>query len=114
MARLYSDENFDVHTMDALQDKGHDTLTARDAGQTNMKIPDSEVLDFATKHKRAVVTFDRRDYLNLHKQNPEHSGIIACTFDPDSQSLADRIHQTILDEQDNLENKFLRVYRPQS
>ena len=79
-----------------------------------MRIPDSEVLNFATKHKRAVVTFDRRDYLNLHKQNSEHSGIIVCTYDPDSQGLADRIHQAILDEQDHLENKFVRIYRPQS
>ncbi len=113
MARLYGDENFDVHAMDALQDLGHDTLTARDAGQTNKGIPDAVVLAYATENNRAVVTFDRLDFLNLHKQTPEHEGIIACTYDPDSQGLAARIHEIILKEQEDLKNKFLRVYRPQ-
>ncbi|MEO6758953.1 MAG: hypothetical protein ABIO24_05820 [Saprospiraceae bacterium] len=42
MARLYGDENFDVHAMEALQNLGHNTLTARDAGKANQRIPDQK------------------------------------------------------------------------
>ena len=67
MARLYGDENFDVHTMEELNNLEHDVLTARDAGKINQRIPDHEVLAFAAENSRAVVTFDRRDYFHLHK-----------------------------------------------
>ena len=44
MARLYGDENFDVQAMAKLHSLGNDTLTARDAGKVNQRIPDQEVL----------------------------------------------------------------------
>ncbi len=91
MARLYGDENFDIHAMEALHNLGHNTLTARDAGKANQRIPDHEVLAFAAENNRAVVTFDRRDYFHLHKANPVHAGIIACTYNADSNALTQRI-----------------------
>lgn len=112
MARLYGDENFDIHTMEALHNLGHNMLTARDAGKTNQRIPDHEVLAFATENNRAVVTFDRRDYFHLHKSNPVHAGIIACTYDADSNALAERIHGAIETENNDLNNKLVRVHRP--
>jgi len=112
MARLYSDENFDVRAMETLQNLGHDTLTARDAGQTNQRIPDHEVLAFATQNSRAIVTFDRRDYYHLHQNQPAHAGIVACTFDADSIRLAGQIHERIEAERGDLEGKFLRIYKP--
>lgn len=112
MARLYGDENFDVHTIEVLSNLGHDTLTARDAGKSNQRIPDHEVLSFATENNRAVVTFNRREYFHLHKANPAHGGIIACTYDADSNALAERINGAIETENDNLSNKLIRVYRP--
>ena len=112
MARLYGDENFDVRAMEMLRDLGHDTLTARDAGKANQRIPDHEVLADATENNRAVVTFDRRAYFRLHQSNPAHGGIIACTFNPDSSGLAEHIHQGIEAEGGDLANKFVRVYRP--
>ena len=112
MARLFGDENFDVLAMDRLKDLGHDTLTVREAELASQRIPDEEVLAFATKHNRAVVTFDRRDYYRLHQTSPNHAGIIACTYDADSQSLAFHIDQKIRSENDDLKGKFLRIYRP--
>lgn len=112
MARLYGDENFDVHAMELLRQLGHETLAARDAGQANQRIPDQEVLAFATENNRAVVTFDRRDYFRLHQANAAHLGIVACTYDADSKALATRIHESIEAEEGNLEGKFLRIYRP--
>jgi len=114
MARLYGDENFDVHTMEELNNLGHDVLTARDAGKINQRIPDHEVLAFAAENSRAVVTFDRRDYFHLHKAGPNHAGIIACTYDADSNALAERINEVIMVENDDLANKLIRVYRPNS
>ncbi len=55
MARLHSDENFDRHVVEELRRLGHDVLTARDAGRDNRKIPDCDVLAFATADGRAVV-----------------------------------------------------------
>ena len=112
MARLYGDENFDVQAMAELRSLGHDALTARDAGKINQRIPDQEVLAFATEQDRAVVTFDRRDYFRLHQNNPSHAGIIACTYDADAHALAERIHEGIVAENDTLIHKFIRIYRP--
>ncbi|MEO6758954.1 MAG: DUF5615 family PIN-like protein [Saprospiraceae bacterium] len=58
------------------------------------------------------MTFDRRDYFRLHKVKTVHAGIIACTYDADSNALAKRIHGAIELENDDLENKLVRVYRP--
>ncbi len=112
MAKLYGDENFDVQAMKVLKDLGHDTLTVRDAGMANQRIPDAEVLAFSTENERAVVTFDRRDYYKLHQSDPNHAGIIACTFDADSAALALRIDDKIKEENDELEGKYIRIYRP--
>lgn len=112
MARLYGDENFDVHAMKLLRQFGHDTLTVRDAGKGNQSTPDHEVLSFATENNRAVVTFDRRDYFRLHQANAAHGGIVACTYDADSAGLAARIHESIEAEGGELGGKFLRIYRP--
>lgn len=112
MARLYGDENFDVQAMELLRQLGHDTLTTRDAGQANQRIPDHEVLAFATADNRAVGTFDRRDYFRLHQEVPSHAGIIACTYDPNTSRLASSIHKCIETEPDGLAGKFIRVFRP--
>lgn len=112
MANLFGDENFDVQAMDRLKVLGHDTLTIREVGMASQRIPDEEVLAFATKQNRAVVTFDRRDYYRLHQTNPNHAGIIACTYDADSHALASRIDQEIRSENEDLKGKFLRIYRP--
>jgi len=52
---------------DALRALGHDVLTALAAGQANQKIPDAQVLAYATSLDRAVVTHNRRDYMRMHK-----------------------------------------------
>jgi len=112
MARLYGDENFDVHAIELLRQLGHDALTVRDAGKGNQSTPDHEVLAYATENNRAVVTFDRRDYFRLHHANAAHGGIVACTYDADSAGLAARIHEGIEAEAGDLGGKFLRIYRP--
>jgi hypothetical protein len=92
LARLYSNENFPFATVEALRKLGHDVLTTQGAGKAGQAIPDDEVLQFAIRDKRSVLTMNRRDFIKLHTKTPEHEGIIVCKFDIDYQGLAERIH----------------------
>ena len=111
MARLYADEGFPRRVSQLLGSLGHDVLAVQEAGQANQRIPDEQVLAFATSQNRAVLTVNRADFIRLHRQSTGHAGIIVCTEDPDRQQLADRIHATILTE-GKLAGKLLRVSRP--
>lgn len=112
MARLYTNENFRRRIVEALRALGHDVLTSFEAGNANLGIPDDEVLGFARANNRIVVTFNRKDFIQLHKQNSNHSGIIVCTEDKDYTGLANRIHEAILSLNNNTINQLIRVNRP--
>lgn len=111
MAALYADENFDYPIVDELRKLGHDVLTAREAGQAQQGTPDADILAFAVSQCRAVLTFNRRHFIRLHRQVSPHHGIIVCTKDEDVAALAGRIHQAIANCP-SLDNQLLRVYRP--
>jgi uncharacterized protein with PIN domain len=89
MAQFYADENFDYPVVNRLRVLGHDVLTVQEAGEQGGD--DDHVLATATTASRIVLTFDRRDFTRLHKNNPAHAGIISCTWDPDSDALANRL-----------------------
>lgn len=110
MARLYADENFPLPVVEFLRASGHDVLTAREAGQANLKIPDETVLSFAKREGRAVLTRNRRHFIRLHLAQPDHAGIVVCTEEPNFEELAARIHQVIAAEE-NLSGKLIRVNR---
>lgn len=95
MARFYTNENFPVPAVEALRGLGHDVLTTHESGSSGLAIPDEEVLSFAISQQRVLVTFNRQDFIRLHKQNSNHSGIVVCTFDADFIGLAERIHNSI-------------------
>jgi hypothetical protein len=111
MAALYADENFDFVVVEALRQLGHDVLTVQEAGNANQGIPDADVLAFAITLGRAVLTFDYRGFVKLHRQMQPQKGIIVCTYDPDVPALANRIHQMLLNYP-TLDNQLLRVNRP--
>ena len=111
MALLYADENFHCKVVDELRQLGHDVVTALQAGNANQKIPDADVLAYAISQKRAVLTFNRRHFIGLHRQVRPHCGIIVCTRDPDVQALANRIHQSIVGAA-NLDDQLIRITRP--
>src|SRR4051794_30948735 len=94
MARLYTDENFPSEATIELRQRGHDLLTAFEAGIANKGISDPNVLAFATSQMRAVVTLDRH-FIRLHRQQPNHAGIIFCTDDRDFKGLAERIDKLL-------------------
>jgi predicted nuclease of predicted toxin-antitoxin system len=112
MAKLYSDEDFSYPVVQELRLLGHDVVTAQDAGQANLDIADSAVLAFAIAQNRAVLTHNRRDFINLHRNLSPHEGIIVCTRDDDVTALALRIHQAV-SGLPRLNSQLLRINRPQ-
>jgi len=111
MSHLYADENFPRPVVDELRRLGHDVLTTREAGKSDQRIPDDEVLAFARSQGRAVLTQNRRDFMRLHAKEPSHSGIVVCTLDANFPRLAGRIH-TAIEPLADLNGQLVRVYRP--
>jgi len=62
MARLYSNENFPLKVVKRLRELGHDVLTSQEAKQANQSVPDEDVLAFATKQNRILLTINRRHF----------------------------------------------------
>ena len=111
--KFYANENFDLQVVNFLRKYGFDVLTSLEAGNANQRIPDEEVLQFATSQNRTVLTFNRKDFFKLHKKNDNHAGIIACTYDNQYEALADRIKLATI-ENEPLNKKVIRIYRPNS
>jgi hypothetical protein len=112
MARFYTNENFRRKVVEALRESGHDVLTTFEAGNANLGISDEDVLSFAHAQNRIVLTFNRKDFVKIHRQNEQHSGIIVCIEDRDNIALAQRIHAAILEKGEDLTGQLLRVNRP--
>ena len=112
MARFYSNENFPAQTVRKLRELGHDVLTSLEAGNANRSVPDTEVLGFAASDGRILLTQNRLHFLRLHRAGlVAHAGIVLCTYDPDFERQALRIHAQVGAE-GWVSGKALRVYRP--
>jgi predicted nuclease of predicted toxin-antitoxin system len=109
MVRLYVDEQFPHPVVDYLRDLGHDVLTVQATGNAGKSDPD--VLAFAIADSRAVLTQNRRDFVKLHRAQPNHAGMIICSDDQNFAQLAERIHQALSGE-DALRGRLIRVTRP--
>lgn len=108
---IYADENFPRPAVEKLRRLGHDVLTLADAGKSDQAVPDEEVLALAVTAGRVLVTLNRKHFIRLHQQQPNHAGIIVCTFDPNFVALAQRIDD-VLQTQGSLDGQLLRVNRP--
>ena len=113
MARFYADENFPRQVVDGLRELGHDLLTVGESGKANQRIPDPEVLEFATQLERALLTINRRQFIHLHEIHPDHASIIVCTQDIDTERQATRIHEAVMPFA-SLRGQLIRVNRPQT
>lgn len=111
MARLYANENFPFPVVEELRRLGHDALTSYEAGRASQAIVDEDVLEFARHENRALLTLNRKHFIRLHKGNPYHAGVIACTFDGNFAALAHRIH-TAIASQSELSGQLVRINRP--
>lgn len=115
MARIYSNENFPRRVVEELRVPGHDVLTSFEAGRANQKVPDADVLAFATAQQRAVLTLNRFDFIRLHRETSgTHGGIVVCTRDDaDPVAFARRIHTAVAVAGDPC-GQLIRVVRPSS
>ena len=111
MARFYANENFPLPVVLELRRLGHDVLTIQETGKADQRVTDEQVLAFATAGNRAVLTINRKHFIRLHREHPQHSGVIVCTFDPDFVGQAGRIHAAVTAVPD-LAAQLLRVNRP--
>lgn len=111
MAKLYSNENFPFPVVKYLRELGHDVMTIQETVRTGQLLSDEEVLSFAVGEGRTVLTLNRRHFIRLHNEKPQHEGIIVCTFDPDFAGQAKRIHDAI-GLNANLSGLVIRVNRP--
>ncbi|MDX6574388.1 MAG: hypothetical protein QOE96_341 [Blastocatellia bacterium] len=107
---LYADENFPLRVVEGLRQMGHDVLTALEDGKANQSITDQDLLARATEISRAVLTLNRLDFKRLHRQMPDHAGIIICTEDPDRVGQAKRVAAAIA-AVGELSRHMIRVYR---
>jgi hypothetical protein len=98
--RLYADENFPFPVVERLSQLGYDVITALDMGHAGQGLSDE-----------AVLTLNRKHFIRLHAAASNHSGIIVCTFDPNFDAQANRIHQTI-SGQSSLDGQLIRINRP--
>lgn len=110
MARLYGNENFPLPVVEVLRRLGHDVLTIQDTGRAACAVSDEEVLTFATREQRAVITLNRKHFVSMHRRRPDHAGIMVCTFDRDFAAQARRIDVAIR-QQSGLSGKLIRVNR---
>jgi hypothetical protein len=110
MAQLYADENFPLPVVEELRRLGHNVLTMYEDGKAGQSIPDDEVLALASGSDRAILTINRKHFIRLHRQYPEHAGIVACTFDPDFGGQAGRIHG-VVESTGELIGQLIRVNR---
>jgi predicted nuclease of predicted toxin-antitoxin system len=108
MSHLYADEDFPLPVVEKLRELGHDVLTTEEAGKANQKIKDEDVLAFATSQDRAVLTYNRKDFIRLHKKTTNHAGIIVCSQDDDFAAMARRIDNAIKPFS-TLHGKLIRV-----
>ncbi|MFH7243234.1 MAG: DUF5615 family PIN-like protein [Spirulina sp.] len=106
--RFYANENLTAELVEALRKLGHDVLTSYEAGTANQRIPDNQVLANATADERAVLTFNRDDFLALHRSGINHSGIVVCKDNSDEQKLSHALND-YLATQDTLNDRLLRV-----
>lgn len=111
MACFYANENFPRPSVEALEDLGHDMLTMHDAGQTGQGMSDKDVLEFARRSGRILLTLNRRHFIRLHGATPDHAGIVVCTYDPDFVALAHRIHEAV-SALESLQGQLIRINRP--
>ncbi len=95
MSLLYANENFPLPAVLELRRLGHDVLTTQDTGMAGRAMSDEEVLDFAWRGGRAIVTLNRKHFIRLHNQSSSHAGIIVCSYHPDFLLLAKKIHEAI-------------------
>ncbi|MFQ6054444.1 MAG: DUF5615 family PIN-like protein [Methanosarcinales archaeon] len=76
--KIYTNENISSVVAKVLREWSYDAISAPEAGL--LTSPDEEQMEFAVTQRRAIVTFDIKDYPRLHAEyissGSHHCGII--------------------------------------
>ena len=112
MALFYTNENFPLKVIQYLREMGHDVLTSQEAGNANQRIPDEDVLAYAAKAGRILLTLNRRDFIALHGKTTNHAGIIVCTQNTDLREQSEQIDAAVRETSD-FTSKLVRINRRQ-
>ncbi|RUR73381.1 DUF5615 family PIN-like protein [Chlorogloeopsis fritschii PCC 9212] len=88
---------------------GYDVLTSYEAGQANQSISDEDILNFAHKQDRVVITLNREDFISLHQQGKKHRGILIYKEDRDYKGQANKIHEFIVNNTQVLTGRLIRI-----
>ena len=110
MFKFYGNENLASIIVEKLRELGYDVLTSYEAGNANQGIPDLGVLGYATADNRIVISFNRDDFVVLHKSGINHAGIVVCKDDRDYVNQVRVLHAYLL-EQQSLENRLIRIQK---
>jgi predicted nuclease of predicted toxin-antitoxin system len=110
MFRFYANENLSFILVKELRDLGHDVLTSYEAGNANQRIPDERILAEATMNNRCVLTFNRDNFLQLHRSGIKHSGIIIFKDDRDRLNQVLTLQKYLI-TQKTLQNRLIRVLK---
>ena len=78
--RLFTDEIIPSTVAPELRRRGYDVESCQEAGRSNRKLSDEEQLAYATQHGRAILSYNRDDFLRLDRvwkaAGRRHTGII--------------------------------------
>jgi uncharacterized protein with PIN domain len=111
MIRLYLDEDVHKKIALALRLKGYDVISAHEV--KNWGISDKEQLDYSILKKRAIFTFNTRDFSLLHEEYEHkkifHYGIILSKQIPLKQNISKIINFMYLNKQADITNKILWI-----
>lgn len=109
--KLLLDEDSQAkYLVNLLRGAGHDVVTVNETSLGGLQ--DIAVFDYARQHKRVILTRNCSDFLELHKVNLIHAGILAVYQDSDPsknmsyQSIAKAIANLEMSGY-NLENQFV-------
>jgi predicted nuclease of predicted toxin-antitoxin system len=107
--QFYSNENFPIVMVHLLRAEGHDVLTSYEAGQANQRIPDDQVLHYATATNRILITENRQDFIDLHRNTTNHPGIIIFKSDRDYAGKIKAMTDFLAEDGQSLENRLIRI-----
>jgi Domain of unknown function (DUF5615) len=86
-------------------------MTCQEAGRAGIGIGDEMVLGDALAMGRILLTQNRDDFKRLHRKGLPHCGIVVCTYDPETESLARRISDAAVEHKAS-ERWLASVIRP--
>jgi predicted nuclease of predicted toxin-antitoxin system len=107
--QFYSNENFPIVMVNLLRAESHDVLTSYEAGQANQRISDDQVLRYATATNRILITENRQDFIDLHRNTTDHPGIIIFKSDRDYAGKIKAMTDFLAEDGQTLENRLIRI-----